>query len=203
MPAVTPDCELNPGRKPVCRFFTCTGANMALWKDTNTGPASAPATSAPPPSSPPPLREPERTNVAPLSPEAARRPPVKEAQRLDMRESVIASDITIEGKIIGSGHVRIAGRFKGDVQVDGNVTLDTGAHLEGQVKANVVVVGGELLGNIENAKRVELLEGGVISGDVKAGSLTVAAGSRMRGQVEFGWEGETRTKSEAKGFGNA
>jgi cytoskeletal protein CcmA (bactofilin family) len=149
------------------------------------------------------MREPERTtNVAPLSPEAARRP-VKEAQRLDMKESVIASDLTIEGKIIGSGHVRIAGRFKGDVQVDGNVTLDTGAHLEGLVKASVVVVGGELLGNIENAKRVELLEGGVISGDVKAGSLTVAAGSRMRGQVEFGWEGDTRTKSEAKGFGNA
>src|SRR6202012_4893345 len=159
--------------------------------------------SAPPPSGPPPLREPERTNVAPLSPEAARRPPVKEAQRLDMKESVIASDITIEGKIIGSGHVRIAGRFKGDVQVDGNVTLDTGAHLEGQVKASVGVVGGELLGNIENAKRVELLEGGVISGDVKAGSLTVAAGSRMRGQVEFGWEGETRTSKSAdtKGYG--
>ena len=176
---------------------------MALWKDTNSGPASGPASSAPPPPSPPPMREPERTtNVAPLSPEAARRP-VKEAQRLDMKESVIASDLTIEGKIIGSGHVRIAGRFKGDVQVDGNVTLDTGAHLEGLVKASVVVVGGELLGNIENAKRVELLEGGVISGDVKAGSLTVAAGSRMRGQVEFGWEGETRTKSEAKGFGNA
>ena len=42
-----------------------------------------------------------------------------------MKESVIASDLTIEGKIVGSCHVRIAGRFKGDVQVDGNVTLDT------------------------------------------------------------------------------
>jgi cytoskeletal protein CcmA (bactofilin family) len=141
--------------------------------------------------------------VAPLSPEAARRPPVKETSRGEMKESVIASDLTIEGKIVGSGHVRIAGRFKGDVQVDGNVTLDSGAHLEGQVKAQVVVVGGELLGNIDNAKRVELLEGGVISGDVKAGSLTVAAGSRMRGQVEFGWDDARATKSEAKGFGNA
>ena len=56
-------------------------------------------------------------------------------------------------------------------------------------------VGGELIGNIENAKRVELLEGGVINGDVKAGSLTVAAGSRMRGQVEFGYEGETAAPS--------
>src|SRR6202789_2148669 len=175
---------------------------MVLWKNTNSGPPTGPASSAPPPPSPPPMREPERTNVAPLSPEAARRP-VKEAQRLDMKESVIASDLTIEGKIVGSGHVRIAGRFKGDVQVDGNVTLETGAHLEGLVKASVVVVGGELIGNIENAKRVELLEAGFFSGGVKAGSLTVAAGSRRSGQVEFGWEGETRTKSEAKGFGNA
>jgi len=140
--------------------------------------------------------------VASLSPEATRRP-VKEAQRLDMKESVISSDLTIEGNIIGTGHIRIAGRFKGDVQVDGNVTLDTGAHLEGQVRANVVVVGGELIGNIDNAKRVELLEGGVISGDVKAGSLTVAAGSRMRGQVEFGWEDSGTRKVEAKGFGSA
>src|SRR3984957_5336792 len=167
---------------------------MALWKDTNSGPATGPASSAPPPPSPPPMREPERTNVAPLSPEAARRP-VKEAQRLDMKESVIASDLTIEGKIIGSGHVRIAGRFKGDVQVDGNVTLDTGAHLEGLVKASVVVVGGELIGNIENPNRVELLGGGIISGDVKAGPLTVAAGSRMRGQVEFGWDAEPSART--------
>jgi cytoskeletal protein CcmA (bactofilin family) len=174
---------------------------MALWKDTNTGTATPSAGSAPSfGSTPSPAAPPEKSNVAPLTPEMPRRP-AKE-QRLDMKESVIASDLTIEGKIIGSGHVRIAGRFKGDVQVDGNVTLDTGAHLEGQVKASVVVVGGELIGNIENAKRVELLEGGVISGDVKAGSLTVAAGSRMRGQVEFGWEGEGRAKAETKGYGS-
>jgi hypothetical protein len=38
---------------------------------------------------------------------------------------------------------------------------------------------------------------------VKAAQLTVAAGSRMRGQVEFGYEGETRSKADSKGFGNA
>jgi cytoskeletal protein CcmA (bactofilin family) len=138
--------------------------------------------------------------VAPLSTEAARRGPAP-AQR-EMKESHISQDLQIEGKIVGSGHVRIAGRFKGDVQVEGNVSLESGARLEGHVKANVVSVGGELLGNIENAKRVELLETGVINGDVKAGSLTVAAGSRMRGQVEFGYEGETARKAD-KGFGNA
>jgi cytoskeletal protein CcmA (bactofilin family) len=163
---------------------------MALWKDSTTGSSPAPASPAPAPA--PVAREPERTNVAPLSTEAARRaaPPQRE-----MKESHISQDLQIEGKIVGSGHVRIAGRFKGDVQVEGNVSLEPGARLEGHVKANVVSVGGELLGNIENAKRVELLESGVINGDVKAGSLTVAAGSRMRGQVEFGYEGETARKT--------
>ncbi|HKT72439.1 MAG TPA: polymer-forming cytoskeletal protein [Steroidobacteraceae bacterium] len=178
---------------------------MALWKDTTSGsPGPAPAQNLASAATVPLSRDQDKTeklNVAPLAPEPARRPVVKESQRLDMKESVIASDLTIEGKIVGNGHIRIAGRFKGDVQVDGNVTLDTGAHLEGQVRANAVVVGGELVGNIENAKRVELLDGGVISGDVKAGSLTVAAGSRMRGQVEFGWEGEATRKTDTKGYG--
>jgi cytoskeletal protein CcmA (bactofilin family) len=169
---------------------------MALWKETTPGSGSA----SPGPGAPgsPPAREPERTNVAPLSPDVPRRA----APRQEMKESFLSADLTIEGKIVGSGHVRIAGRFKGDVQVDGNLSLDAGARLEGHVKASIVSVAGELLGNIENAKRVDLLETGVINGDVKAGALTVAAGSRMRGQVEFGYEGEARAK-ESKSFGNA
>ena len=176
---------------------------MALWKDSNPG--TSPAPTSPGVSPAPVHREPDKTNVAALSPEPARRPAPASAPmpRHEMKESHISSDLTIEGKIVGSGHIRIAGRFKGDVHVDGNVSLDAGARLEGHVKAHVVSVGGELIGNIENAKRVELLETGVINGDVKAGSLTVAAGSRMRGQVEFGYEGETRSKGETKGFGNA
>jgi len=38
----------------------------------------------------------------------------------------------------------------------------------------------------------------VLIGDLKAGSLTVAAGSRMRGQVEFGWEDKGALKSAVK-----
>src|SRR5260370_3371010 len=181
---------------------------MALWKDTNTG--IAPASTSPgvaPAPAPAHAREPEKTNVASLSPEPARRPAQApapaQAHRHDVKEAYMSSDLTMEGEIVASGHIRIAGKFKGDVHVDGNVSLDAGARLEGQVKASVVSVGGELIGNIENAKRVELLETGVINGDVQAGSLTVAAGSPMRGQVEFGYEGDSRAQSDTNGVGNA
>lgn len=109
----------------------------------------------------------------------------------DVKESVIASDISIEGRIQGAGHVRIAGRFTGDVAVEGDLTIEVGARVNGGVRARRVIVAGELEGNIEAAQRVEVVESGSMVGDVKAGSVTVAPGARMRGMVEFGWDGET------------
>jgi cytoskeletal protein CcmA (bactofilin family) len=106
----------------------------------------------------------------------------------ELKETVIAAGLTIDGKIEGAGHVRMAGRFKGDVNVDGDLTIEPGAKITGSVHAHTVTVGGELEGNIEGASRVELLASGVLNGDLKAGSLTVASGSRMRGNVAFGWD---------------
>jgi cytoskeletal protein CcmA (bactofilin family) len=120
-----------------------------------------------------------------------------------MKDSVISNGLNIEGKIEGAGNVRIGGRFKGDVHIDGDLTIEAGAHLTGQVRANLVVVAGELQGNVESARRVELAETAVMSGDVKAGALTVAAGSRMRGQVEFGWDEKLgKTQGETRGLGS-
>jgi cytoskeletal protein CcmA (bactofilin family) len=132
-------------------------------------------------------REPERSPAPEIPRRVVEAPEPRPAVRTEPKESVIAADLTIEGKIEGTGHVRIAGRFKGDVQVQGNLTIENGAHLAGQVRAKQVIVAGELQGNIDGAGRVEVLETGVLIGDVKAGSVSVAAGSRMRGQIEFGW----------------
>lgn len=162
---------------------------MALWKDPTPtgGPQAVPA-------GPPPARTPEKAPpVQPVAevPRQAERPsPAK--------ETVIAADLAIEGKIEGAGHVRLAGRFKGDVHVDGNLTIEQGAHLTGEVYARTVVIAGELHGNINGAARVELLESGLLAGDVKAETLTVAAGSRMRGNIESGWEGKGARPQAAK-----
>ncbi len=152
---------------------------MAIWKDIvakdSTQPESA-SGSAPPVNRP----RPEAVPSAP-APQAAT------MNRKDLKESIIATGLTFEGKIEGSGHVRISGRFKGDVNVDGTLTVEAGAHLAGAVRAGSVVVAGEIEGNIEGAQRVELHQSGVVNGDVSAGSLTVADGARMRGRAEFGW----------------
>ena len=114
-------------------------------------------------------------------------------------ESIVAAGLTIEGKIEGSGNVRVAGRFKGNVNVKGELTIEPGASIDGEVKADTVFVGGEVRGQIVSSSRVEFKESGTLIGDLKAGSLTVAAGSKMRGKVEFGWkEGEIAPEGGAE-----
>ena len=111
--------------------------------------------------------------------------------RPNASESILAAGLTIEGKIEGDGNVRIAGRFKGNVNVKGELTIEPGATIQGEVIADTILVGGEVRGQVMAKSRVDLKESGVLIGDLKAGSLTVAAGSKMRGKVEFGWkEGE-------------
>ena len=151
---------------------------MAIWKDQTT----------------------TRKETAPIVPEAQRKDgdmpseassydlPRRTVERGEGKESVIAAGLTIEGKIEGAGHIRIAGKFQGDVHVQGNLTIEPDAKVTGGVRASTVIIGGELEGNIEAASKVELLSSGVLNGNLKAGSLTGAAGSRMRGQVEFGWD---------------
>ena len=176
---------------------------MALWKD-NTAPRPTPApTPAPAPASE--LKEPTRfvpqskPEFAPNTPAPAAVARVEAAK--PRKESVIAADLTIEGKIEGGGSVRIAGKFKGDVNVQGDLTIEEGAKLTGAVRADKVTIAGELEGNVEQASLVDLQQTGVVIGDIKAGSLTVAAGARLRGQAEFGWDEAKGAKAGTYGSG--
>ena len=168
---------------------------MSIWKDQN----STRKDSIPPPPEPAPLREaPAAADFSPTTTAPPRAVPAATNER-EPKESLIAADLTIEGKIEGTGHVRIAGKFKGDVNVQGDLTIEPGAKLTGGVRADKVMISGELEGNIEQASRVDLQSGGSVVGDVKAGSLTVAAGARMKGQAQFGWEEDKGGKGPRNG----
>ena len=169
---------------------------MAIWKEA-TSPKKEAAPMSPPP--PAPSTEPAYKHTETSLDSIPTASPISNSTRRNVHrgepaESIIASDITIEGKIEGSGHIRLAGRFKGDVHIQGDLTIDAGAKLTGSVRANTVIISGEIEGNIESAQRVELLDSGVLTGDLKAGTVSFAAGSRMRGRAEFGWgdEGQSR-----------
>ena len=157
---------------------------MALWKE----PVKSPSSPLPNPPDIARFDTPEPVEApAPVKPLSVSAEPVP-AKAKSGSESHIAPDLVIEGKIEGAGHVRIAGRFKGDINVRGDLTIEHGAKVNGSVRAERVTIAGELTGNIETAAHVELLQTGALTGDVKSATFSVAKGSRMRGQAEFGWD---------------
>ena len=175
---------------------------MSLWKDnTVTKPGLAPA---PTPSfdmkEPARVEPPSRPEPTPVA--AAAAPAPRSAPHMPGKESLIAADLTIEGKIEGGGSVRIAGKFKGDVNVQGDLTIEAGAKLTGSVRADKVTIAGELEGNVDGASRIDLLQTGVVVGDLKARSLAVAAGATMRGKAEFGGEDGEGPKAGRGNLGN-
>ncbi len=155
---------------------------MSAWKDyVKTDSLAAPL-------------EAGRESLAPV--ENGSNAPAARKLAADGKESVIGAGLAIEGKIEGEGDVRIAGNFKGDVRVKGNLIVESGAHISAEISADVVTVGGQVDGNINASTQVKLLDSGQLIGDLKAKSLTVAAGSRMRGRVEFGWDEQEMKKVE-------
>ncbi len=163
---------------------------MSIWND-NTASRQTP-------SSAPESKELLRSDAS-LRPELVPSPAAAPVARVDSglprKESLISADITIEGTIEGEGNVRIAGKFKGNANVQGDLTIETGAKLTGGVRANKVTIAGELEGDVAKASVVDLLQTGVVIGNLKAGTLTVAAGACMRGQVEFGWDDDKGSKA--------
>ena len=170
---------------------------MAIWKEATSPKKEAAPMSPPPPAAPfsePAYKHTETSLDSIPTPSPISSSTRRSVHRGEPAESIIASDITIEGKIEGAGHIRLAGRFKGDVHIQGDLTIDAGAKLTGSVRANTVIISGEIEGNIESAQRVELLDSGMLTGDLKAGTVTFAAGSRMRGRAEFGWGDEAQSR---------
>jgi len=155
--------------------------SMALWKETaQNEQRTMPNEQRAMPSEPSEKVEPA---PAPVNPVATRR----ESLPRDRYESVLGSGVSIEGKMEGDGDVRIGGKFKGDIHIKGNLSIQKGAHLTAKINAEAVTIEGEIDGTVVANGQVTLSESGQFVGDLKAKTLTVVAGSRMRGNVEFGW----------------
>jgi cytoskeletal protein CcmA (bactofilin family) len=146
--------------------------SMALWKEPAQNEQK---------------EKPEVEQAAPTPPPVSPTPQRRESPLRERRESVFGPGVSIEGKIEGDADVRIAGKFKGEIHIKGDLNIERGAHLAAKINADTVTIAGELEGNIVATAQVRVSESGQLIGDLKATTLTVAAGSRMRGHVEFGW----------------
>ncbi len=101
-------------------------------------------------------------------------------------ETVIGPQSEVEGKIISKASLRIDGRFKGDIEAKDTVMVGKTGYVEGNIKANKVIVIGEIVGNVICKGSIEILSTGKLKGDLKlGGKISVEEGGILLGTTEI------------------
>lgn len=102
-------------------------------------------------------------------------------------ESIVGASLRIEGDLIITRSLRVDGTVTGNIQqaegASATVAIAPGALVQGNVAVNDVIVSGTLKGNITAPGRVELIDTAKVEGDVTYGSIGVAVGARIMGQL--------------------
>lgn len=96
--------------------------------------------------------------------------------------SIINSDVLIRGSITTKGELQLDGAVEGDVRAR---KLTVGGSIKGDVTGEeVVTVRGEVQGRIRGRK-VELVAGCRVQGDILHAQLSIEPGAQFEGQVRY------------------
>ena len=115
-----------------------------------------------------------------------------------MSNSVISSDVKIEGNITGKGSIRIEGNVLGNLQFD-DVVIVTGGSVTGDINAKSFTNEGSFKGRV-NADNTELKVGSTSRINLNTQKLMIESSAIVVGKVKCG---VTTKDSEQTSLGSA
>ena len=111
--------------------------------------------------------------------------PPTSVQAVERITSVLGPGVIWEGKVSGSGGVRIEGTFEGQIGLRGMLVVgESGRVTCENIHASTVIVAGAVRGNITTQK-LEIRATGRVWGDVVTTSFVTEDGAFLRGQIRM------------------
>jgi cytoskeletal protein CcmA (bactofilin family) len=114
-----------------------------------------------------------------------------EMSELGKIESVIGPSLIVKGEIQSSGTLRVDGVVEGSITCKGTVLIANDGVVRADIKADHVVIGGAIHGNVTAREKVEILPTGNLNGDITtvAYGLVVSEGAIFEGACTMGKSG--------------
>jgi cytoskeletal protein CcmA (bactofilin family) len=152
---------------------------MAIWKrgDAVRPPESGREVAGPAAPVPPP--------VVPPAPRV--QAPEAEAKRhMDKDVLIVGKTVVFKGELTGHEDLFIEGSVEGKIELRDNVlTIGPNAKIKAEVFAKVVIVRGEVAGNITASEKLDIRDSGSVDGDIAAPVMAIAEGAHLRGSVDM------------------
>lgn len=99
---------------------------------------------------------------------------------------MIGQDATLEGRLSVRHSVRVDGQMSGEIISSEMVTIGPQGSIEGNIKAQDVVIGGKVTGQVICQGKLVLEENASLTGDIKTIRLVVEEGATFNGLSEMG-----------------
>jgi cytoskeletal protein CcmA (bactofilin family) len=113
----------------------------------------------------------------------------KELDFLELEEdefdTVLASDITFDGKITFAKPFMIKGNISGTIEATSDLVIDSSAVVKANIEAERVLVKGIVEGNISAKKIVFVTSAGSVKGDITAKHVVLEPGSVFSGKCSM------------------
>ena len=111
----------------------------------------------------------------------------------------IGKSVVIKGELSGSEDLTIEGQVEGQIELKQHVlTIGRHGRIKARVFAKVVVVMGEVVGNIQASEKVALRDSGAVEGDIIAPRVAIAEGARFRGKIDMQRDAEPKSEESPK-----
>ena len=102
-------------------------------------------------------------------------------------DTLIGPQVTIHGDVMFSGGLYVEGRIHGKIIAEEGakaiLTLAEQGRIEGEVQAPIVVINGELHGDVHASERVELAARARVLGNVHYKVVEMRAGATLTGRL--------------------
>lgn len=100
-------------------------------------------------------------------------------------DTVLAEDIDFSGTMKFQNSLMIKGKFDGQIDAVGHLILGPNAIVKATIRAGIVTNYGKIIGNVETIKKLELLKGAELNGDVKTPDLIIESGCIFNGKCSM------------------
>ena len=98
----------------------------------------------------------------------------------------IGKSVVIKGELNGSEDLTIEGHVEGKIELKDHVlTIGPNGKIKAEVFAKVVIVLGDVRGNIVASEKVDIRDNGSVDGDITAPRVAIAEGAHFRGSVDM------------------
>src|SRR3989339_273772 len=129
--------------------------------------------------------------------------PIQSNHTTDDVETVVGPSVKVEGDFASEGNIVVKGTVTGSVKTSIMLTVENGAKIFANVRAENSVVAGGIKGNVKVSERLELSETAQIYGDIECKVLSVAPGALLYGKIMMkgiSLVDESEKKEEKKRF---